>query len=221
MLKNCIKAFLVLVLVVVLGIAFFRNRLCETLISAAAAKTTGLTVSLEKINLDVLNSTLQIRGLTLLNPPGFRPKALGRLEEAFVKYDLLDCLRGRIHLRQAKVRISEISIIRNEKGKSNISGIRRKPDKKVKVPASPSQAIAATSTQPRPKFAIDRLEVFPGKITFIDYRTGIGEPVVIIVTTKGPFVFKDVGDLNSVVNSVSAKAGFRYLLDNFTGIILP
>jgi len=225
MLKNCTKAFLVLVLLILLTIAFFRNRLCEALISAATTKVTGLTLSLEKINLDVLRSTLEMRGVTLLNPPGFEPIALGRAEEVFVKYDLLDCLRGRLHLRQVRVRINEINIIRNEKGKSNVSAFKRAPSKKPNPSASLEQTTTATlklqkkakiSKRPRPKFIIESLEVFPGKITFVDYRAGIGKPATIIVSAKGPFVFKNVGSLTSVVNSVSAKGGFRYLLDNFT-----
>lgn len=225
MLKNCTKAFLVLVLLIILTIVFFRNRLCEALISAATTKATGLTLSLEKINLDVLSGTIEMHGVTLLNPPEFKPKALGRAEEVFVKYDLLDCLKGRFHLRQVKVRISEINVIRNEKGKSNVSAFKRAPSEKPNPSASLEQAITATlklqkkakiSKQPRPKFTIDSLEVFPGKITFVDYQAGIGKPAAIIVTTKGPFVFKNVGSLTSVVNSVSAKEGLGYLLDNFT-----
>lgn len=226
MLKNCTKAFLVLVLLIILTIAFFRNRFCEALISAATTKATGLNLSIEKINLDVLRSTLEMRGVTLLNPPGFEPKALGRAEEVFVKYDLWDCLRGRLHLRQAKVRISEINIVRNEKGKFNVSAFKRAPSEKPNPSASHEQTITTTlrlqkkakiSNRVRPNFIIDRLEIFPGKITFMDYQTGIGKPAVIIVSAKGPFIFKNVGNLSSVVNSLSAKEGLGYLLDNFTG----
>ncbi len=226
MLKNCAKAFLVLALLTVLTMAFFRNRLCEALISAATTKATGLKLSVEKINLDILSSTLEMRGITLFNPPKFEPETLGRAEEIFLKYDLLDCLRGRLHFREAKVRISEINIIRNEKGKSNVSAFRGSASKKANLSTSLGQTITAAlksqkkakvSKQPRPKLIIDRLEVFPGKITFLDYQAEIGEPAAIIVSAKGPFVFKNVGNLSSVVNSVSAKEGLGYLLHTFSG----
>ena len=51
----------------------------------------------------------------------------------------------------------------------------------------------------------------------MDYKAGIGEPAVIIFTLKGPCFFKNVSELGYVVDSVSAKGGFRSLLLNTDG----
>lgn len=220
MFKNCIKIFLVLVLIIILAAAFFRNRLCKTFVYFATDKATGLKLSLEKINLNVLDNTLRMRGITLLNPPGFKTTTLCQAEEILIKYHLLDCLRGRFHLRQVKVKINEINIIRNEKGESNVSAFRKSLNRKANSPASSSlpthssQTIAATSSlqkkvkinkQPYPKFLIDRLEVSLAKVAFVNHQAETGRPAAIIVTTKGPFIFENVGNLNSVVNYVSAN----------------
>jgi len=217
-----LKAFLISILILILVAAIFRHTLCRLLIEKATARATGLKLSIEDLNLDILNNNLRMRGITLLNPPGFKNEALGEAREIFIKYDLLGSLGGRLHLRLLKADIDEINIIRNEKGGSNVSAL-----KKGEVKARASSAASSTSLaqkrvkrierKRRPKFLIDRLEISLEKAAFMDYNAGIGQPAVIIFTVKGPCVFKNVGDLGYVVNSVSTKGGFRSLIEG----ILP
>jgi len=205
-----LKTFLISILILILVAAIFRHTLCRFLIEKTTARATGLKLSIEDLNLDILNNNLRMRGITLLNPPGFKNEALGKAREIFIKYDLLGSLGGRLHLRLLKADIDEINIIRNEKGGSNVSAaasstsLARKSAKRIK-------------RKRRPKFLIDRLEISLEKAAFMDYNAGIGQPAVIIFTVKGPCVFKNVGDLGYVVNSVSTRGGFRSLIEG----ILP
>lgn len=215
---------MILILVLILATALFRHTLCRLLIEKATARATGLKLSIEDLNLDILNNNLHMRGITLLNPPGFKNEALGKAREIFIKYDLLGSLGGRLHLRLLKADIDEVNIIRNEKGGSNVSAL-----KKREVKAKASSSASSTSLvqkrvkrierKRRPKFLIDRLEISLEKAAFMDYNAGIGQPAVIIFTIKGPCVFKNVSDLGYVVNSVSTRGGFRSLLDNLLQII--
>ncbi|MBL7092126.1 MAG: hypothetical protein ISS24_01835 [Candidatus Omnitrophica bacterium] len=217
-----LKAFLILILIFVLVAAFFRHTLCRLLIEKATARATGLKLSIEDLNLNILNSNLCMRGITLLNPPGFKNEALGKAREIFIKYDLLGSLGGRLHLRLLKADIDEVNIIRNEKGGSNVSAL-KKGEFKAKASSGTSSTSLARKSVKRikrkrqPKFLIDRLEISLEKAAFMDYNAGIGQPAVIIFTVKDPCVFKNVSDLGYVVNSVSTRGGFRSLIEG----ILP
>lgn len=222
MLKRCVRLFLLLLLIHILTVAFFRHTLCRLLICGATVKATGLELSIEELSLDVLHNSLYMRGITLFNPPGFKNKVLGKAEEIFIKYDLLAFLRGRLHLRQIKVDISEVNIIRSEKGRSNVASFKKEASRAT-TPAKPKrppvQKEVRTNKQRRPKFLIDRLEFSVKKVSFIGYKVGKAEASVIVFKTKEPFVFKNVSDLGYVLDSVSAKGGLRNLLDNLLGII--
>lgn len=224
MLKSWVKSFLILILALILIAAFFRHTFCRLLIEAAVGRLTGLRLSIEDLNLDVLNNTLHIRGITLSNPPGFQNEILGKAEEILIKYDPSAFLRGKIHLRLAKVDLNEINIIRNEEGSSNVSAFKERGAKAGAstdvLPTAITQKQAEEKEgeeQPKflPKFLIERLELSLEKATFMNYKAEIGESAAIIFTLKGPFVFKNVSNLGYVANTVSAKGGFRKLLEDF------
>ena len=176
--SKLIKVLLILALIFILIVSFSRNALCRFLIRTTTSKTTGLKLSIEELNLDVFKSSLYIGGITLLNPEGFKDKALAKAKEIFIKYNLWGFLSGRLHLPDVRIDITEINIIRNEKGHSNVSALKRK-----KTGLSSRAKESATHTSPaasiqekgkkrkhsRPRFIIDRLEVSVKKTTFIDY----------------------------------------------------
>ena len=216
-----LKIFLILILVIALAGIFFRNSICRLLIIHSTAQATGLKVTIEDLNLNILRSSLHLSGVTLYSPAGFKNGNLGKAKEIFVNYDVLGLIEGRLHLPLVKIDIAEINIIRNEEGKSNVSAFKRGKSQQ----GYPKRVTTNLSNQEKakikkcPRFLIDRLELTIAKATFIDYRAGVGEPAIIIFTVKGPYVFKDVSDLGEVVGSVSAKGGFRRILENLLGVI--
>lgn len=221
-----IKVLLILVLIFILIMAFCRNALCRFLIQTAANKATGLQLSIEELNLNVLKSNLYIQGITLFNPEGFKDKILGKAKEVFIKYDLWASLSGRLHLPYVRIDISEINIIRNEKGSSNVAAFKKK-----RVERKPATQISPTlnsllqrktktgEAKVRPKLLIDSLEVSVKRVAFVDYTAEAKGPAMIVFTSSDPFVFKNVNDLNYVINSVSTKGGFRNLLNTIAGLI--
>lgn len=223
MLKG-IKTLIILVLIIILATLLFRQRLCRILIEQATAQTTGLKLSIQDLNLNILNNSLSMGEVTLFNPYGFQSAVLGKAKEISILYDPLALLKGRLHLYQVKVEISEINIIKGEKGNSNVSAFKKiRPEPEVK--AAPDVPLALRSLPQKskpgkerhPRFLIDRLELSLEKVTFIDYSAEIGEAAVIIFTIKGPCVFKNVSELNYVADSVSVKGGFKSLLNNLLG----
>ena len=74
-----------------------------------------------------------MQGITLFNPPGFEEEALGRIKELLMQYNLWALLRGKLHFRQIKAEISEVNIITNKEGRSNVAAFKKKPPKKEDI----------------------------------------------------------------------------------------
>lgn len=206
------------ILIVALTASFFRHSLCRSFLISQVEKNTGLTMSIDKVNLDILNSTLNIEGVSFLNPPGFKNEKLGEVKQIFIRYNLFALLQNRIHFYEIKATLGEINIIQNENGQSNISLLKAN-NKKI----SSSQQINpqlknvgkkdSTKEKKKPKLLIDRLEIVVGKVSFLNYRAKIGQSAAIIFTVNSPCVFKNVTNLKSVVNYMSTQGGFKGLLN--------
>jgi len=213
-----VKFTLTTILVLMLFVAFFRHLITRTLIEKTVTAATGLELSIEHSNLNVLKGSLYLQGISLLNPPGFKDQYLARVKEILIKYDLLGSFGGRLHFPLLKIDISEINIIKNEKNVSNLSGFKKKkaPLEAAKAPYStqvmPSQKKNRPEKKVKPKLLIDRLELSLGKVTFMNYQAKIGEPAVIIVTIKDPSIFTNVTDLRHIVNSVVYKEIIGHIL---------
>ncbi len=215
-----LKIVLILILLSVLAAAVFRHKICRVLIEEATTRITGLNLSIEELNLDILKNSLYLRGITLHNPEEFDQPALARIEELSIKYDLLGSLGGTAHLRRVKAEVSEINIVKNEKGNSNLSSF--SPNQQSGEPAGENLAVSVSAQKPetekssrRPKFLIDSLELSLDRVVFTDYAAEIGKPAVIIFISKGPQRFKNVSEFSYVFNSVSAKGGFSNLLTEY------
>ncbi|MBN2096876.1 MAG: hypothetical protein JW714_00190 [Candidatus Omnitrophica bacterium] len=221
------KLFLVFFLISILLVAGLRNVFCRLVLVGLTAKATGLRLSVKHLNLDILRSGLYLKDITLLNPPGFKPPVLAQAEEITFKYRPGSLLRGRLYFSEAKIKINEINIIRNEQGASNVASLKRrkaiapKPTPTTKpqepTPPAPEQKRIQTLQEKRPRLLIERLELSLAKVTYLDYQAGVGEPAAVIFTSKEPFVFHNVSDWGAVVSSVSAEGGFKYLLNNLLG----
>lgn len=217
---KAIKLLLILGLIFILVTAFFRHTLTRILIEKVTRHVTGLKLSIEDLNLDILNSSLDMKGIILFNPPGFKNEVMGRASEIFIKYDLLGFLRGRFRLRQIKAEIDEINIIKNEQGKSNVSSFKKaKSSKDASSTPAAQKKIKASKKQKRTKYLIDKLEISVKKVTFMNYKAGIGQPAVIIFTSEGPLILTNVSDFSYVIDAMSEKEKFRNLLNNLLRII--
>jgi hypothetical protein len=212
---KAITIFLILLLVAILIAVSFRNKLCLSLIRNWTSKNIGLELSIEDLNINLLRNTLSLKGITLINPPGFKNETLGEIKEIFVNYDLISSLKKKKpHFRLIKVHISEINIIKNERGESNTASFVKRnvdtrfpTDTKSALPAQ--KEIEENKGGNNDKFLIDRLALSLEKATFMDYTANVGQ---IIFTLEGPCLFKNVSHLAYVINSVSTKGGFRDLL---------
>lgn len=219
--KKRIKSILVIILILVSISIFSRNILCRLLIEKFAARTTGLKLSIESFNLNILDNSLSMRGVTLFNPPDFKNRVLGKAKEIFIIYDLLAFLSGVIHLPVVKAEIDEINIIRNKDNNFNISAFKRKKSnaetpEKIKMTDVIQQKSIRPGLKKQLRFLVGKLEFSIRKVTFMDHKAGRGQQALIIFKAKAkePLVFKNISNLSHVIDRISTEDRFRTFLDN-------
>ncbi|MBN3038011.1 MAG: hypothetical protein JW869_01180 [Candidatus Omnitrophica bacterium] len=212
---NAIKTLAVLILFIILVLSFLRNDICLELIDQACARTTGLEISIGSLNLDPLRSKLSMQDITLYNPPGFESDILAHANMISLRYSPFRLASGRFYFREARADIEEINIIRAENGASNVTNFKKmraahkNKKKRQTLPSAQKEDKKTAKKDVQPKFFIEKLEISLGKATFWDYRADAENPNKIVFALQGPSTFTNVSDLNYVVDSVSAKGGFK------------
>ena len=219
------KIFLISLLILILAVAVLRHALCRLIITSLTSKGTGLKLSIEQLNLDILSSNLSMQGIKLANPEGFQDGFLGEAKEISIQYDLLRALGGRLHFHQVKADISEIKIIRNESGDSNVAAFKKKRRQTNRAKKNtPSLAVPAEESQKQQKsrsakFLIDRLEFRLRKVVFLNYKGGGDHPTMVVFTSEAPLIMSNVSDLGYIIESVKDKGEYGGLLDKVLGLV--
>jgi uncharacterized protein involved in outer membrane biogenesis len=107
---------------VLAGVTLEVSRWCD----AAAARATaalGRPVVLEgPVQLKLgREAVLRVSGVEVLNPPGFTTNEFAALGEARVRFDLLDAVRGSLHVRDIEASAGRLRLERTVDGRPNWS----------------------------------------------------------------------------------------------------
>jgi uncharacterized protein involved in outer membrane biogenesis len=201
-----IKIVLILILTFILTVAFFRNNLCKILIIKLVNNATNLTLNIEDLNLDVLNSSLKMKRISLSNPIGFKNMILGKSKQVFIKYNLPALLTGKIHLREVKLDI-DVNIIKDKRSDYNIAALKNEPKTKIGNVALIQDKPKKGRINKQPKLFIEKLELSSVKATFMNYKADIGQTAAIIFTLNN-LELENISNLAEAINSIATKGGF-------------
>jgi uncharacterized protein involved in outer membrane biogenesis len=100
-----------------------RNFLIKTAVEIGVRKALGMKVSITELKLDLFPGRLEIKGLTVYNPPGFEGESLAKIPKIAAEFELLPFLGGKFQFRNLELNIYEISIIKNTHKELNLNRI--------------------------------------------------------------------------------------------------
>ncbi len=166
--KN-IVIFLVIIGVLVFGLSISKDSLIKGAVQSIAHRATGLELKIQSLHLGLLTSLIDIRGLRLMNPSGFKDRVMFDFPEIFVDLQLKELLLQRkIHLAQVRLNLAEVTVVKNKDGRLNLDALKPAGGGK---PAEPRKAGKG------PEILIDRLELKIGRVVYKDYSAG-GAPQI-------------------------------------------
>ena len=164
-------------LVSVIAIALVVACLASHLILAGILTSViGAPVKISRVGLGLGGAG--IYGLEIGNPKGFQEKKLASIPEASVEYDLAALLKGKIHLKQIRINMAEVTIERNNDGKFNLMEIQalKKPaqapaESKQPEPSKPQEPSKPSKPAKLPPLQIDEVSLDLGKARFANAGT--------------------------------------------------
>ena len=113
--------------VVALGaiVGFARNIAARRGVELAAKEMTGFPLEIGSVNIGLFSGTLEVRDLKLMNPPQFHGGTFVILPLVRADYDAMSFLRRTPHIKELVVNVSEIDIVKNEKGDTNAAALQK------------------------------------------------------------------------------------------------
>jgi uncharacterized protein involved in outer membrane biogenesis len=116
---------LLLMLVLSLGALLLKDTLLKELAEARIRRRTGLEAQIGRLEVNLLSPTITIEGLKLFNPPEFGGSPLLDIPDGHVEYDRAALWGGRVRLRLLRLRVAELTVVRNAQGASNLQAVQQ------------------------------------------------------------------------------------------------
>lgn len=198
---------IIVILVVVLAVVLAaRNVIVKFVVEKGVEAATGLPLNIQKLDLGLSATHIEISGLNLLSSKEFNNEVMFSSPEIFVDYDLGAILRGKIHLEDIRLDFERLVIIKNKEGNMNLDALKPKTGEEGKeAPAQkPKEGGAQTKAEP-PRVKIDHLEIKVGKIIYKDYSQG-PEPVIKEYNVNISEEMNNVTDPQNLLGVIAAQA---------------
>ncbi len=157
-----LQKILAIVAIIVVGLLLGKNLIAKSVLSGGVKLITGLDAKVGSMQVGLLNTAVGIKGLRVLNPPGFSERVMVNVPEVFVDYDLGAFLKGEAHLQTVRLNLAELNVVKAADGKLNLNSVKA-------LESSKKEEMKKPQAGPAPKFRIDRLELKVGKVVYKDY----------------------------------------------------
>ncbi|MBI4394699.1 MAG: hypothetical protein HY583_00730 [Candidatus Omnitrophica bacterium] len=176
MIKKIVLVIGVLFLIL-LGFILTNSFWLRYALAAGISQVTGFPTKIHKTDLNIQKSLFGIYGLRIRNPSGFPRSTFISIPEVFVDFDLGPFIKSRkLYIRQLRLHIEEVSIIRNQSGETNIS--RLTTVKKGKAERE-TQKLEKAKSPKELKFFVETFVLTIRRVRFQDQTNPlIGEKVI-------------------------------------------
>ncbi len=167
--KTAEKIGIVIVIIVIglfLGADAIKNGITKLLLTAYIENIIDLNVKIKDVDTSFSEDWTDIKGLKIFNPRGFKDKVMADISQIYVDYDLEELTKGIVHLKELRIDLNKLFIVKNKDRELNLNLIEAlKPEKKG------SQDKKEESRESR--FRIDVLKLKVGKVIYRNYPVNL------------------------------------------------
>jgi uncharacterized protein involved in outer membrane biogenesis len=210
--------FVLAVLAVAVAVLLIgRNFLLKTAVESILRNSTDFDLSIGSVNMALLDSSFEVTGLELRNPPDFPDPEAFAVDRFLVDYDLSSLLSDEVHLYNVVIDIPKVIMVRKADGESNVERLAAAAKKDTKPEGGGMQepkgggaaeekgAPAGKPAKEAKKVRIDRLTVKLGKVEMRDYSRGRTEPKVYDYELNMNRTYNDITDLQKLGATISTE----------------
>ncbi|MFB0554156.1 MAG: AsmA family protein, partial [Phycisphaerae bacterium] len=114
--RSVFGAGLILVVVTVVAVNLFADRAVRVGIESSATKTLNVAVTINDVDLSIMNGKLALQNLLINNPPGYQHDKLLELKNAEIEIDVKSLLSDVVNIREIK--LDGVDVILEQRGLS-------------------------------------------------------------------------------------------------------
>jgi hypothetical protein len=188
-----VLSLLIISIFVVISVTIFKNAIATYLLKRDVERLLGLQVTMDNMIVGLSTTTVEAKGLKVLNPSEYEDKVLLDIPEVYINYDMHACLNRDLHFEYIKLDLNELYVIKNKDGKINLDDIKVvQQAKQVSLgQIDPPPAANANGFE----FRIDTLDLRIGKVIYKDYtRMRKGKPYTKVWDVKVNDRYTDIDD---------------------------
>jgi len=197
-----IMKLVVLVVVALVVLVLARNVVIKAAMETGARVVAGMPLSIQKFDLDIVHTSLDMEGLLLKNPAGFHDTTLVDIPKILVAYERASIFSGKVHLKDIVFDMKQFTVVKNEKGELNLDRLKALQGTQ-KAPAETPKQEPKAPAKPIP-VQIDKMHLQIGKVVYIDYSGG--QPTTKEFQINLDQSYENITDLYSVVRLIVLKA---------------
>ena len=188
--------------VVLVVLVLARNVVIKAAMEMGARVVAGMPLSIQKFDLDILHTSLDMEGLLLKNPAGFHDTTLVDIPKILVAYERASIFSGKVHLKDIEFDMKQFTVVKNEKGQLNLDRLKALQGTQ-KAPAQNKKQEPKAPAKPIP-VQIDKMRLRIGKVVYVDYSGSITSTKEFLINLDQSY--ENITDLYSVVRLIVLKA---------------
>ena len=154
---------LILAMVLAVALVLLKDTLLKSFAEWRIRRQTGLSVTIDKMEVGLFSPTFLMRGFKLYNPPEFGGSVLIDIPEVYFEYDPSQIASARkLHLNLLRFNLKELNLVRNRAGRTNVMAVLAQSEDKTAGPSG---------SAPLQQFdfgGIDRLYLSLGTVRYTD-----------------------------------------------------
>lgn len=177
--KTLFKIFIAGVVLVVLAVGaviFYLDHIVKSGLEAAGPQVARVNIRLDKASLSPLSGNLQLHGLVIGNPEGYKTESAIKAGEVRVKVHPASLLSDKVVVNSVRVAAPEITLEGASLSRNNLTTILDNINATLGGGSTPSATPPAESRETR--LQIDDLEITGGKIHLVLNALG-GKPMTV------------------------------------------
>lgn len=202
--KKWIAIFLIGLTIFLVACLILHGTITQILLTNAVQKTTGVSIRVRELHLNLLKGVIKINGLQLLNPRDFPEKMLADIPDLYVDINWKTFLQGKIHLEEMILNLDQLIILRNSEGKLNLSSL--KPVQEPSAPLAEEEKEVEKRGGNEKNFQLDYLRLSVGRVYYRDYRAGNPPPSREYPIGIQNAEYRSITDPDDLVRQVLAQA---------------
>jgi len=173
-----------IVLLVVLFLSL--NFIARVSVEIGAKKITGFPLKIGSVDVRLFSSKLDVRDLTLMNPPEYQEKMFVDMPELYIDYRLRSMLSGAPHINDMLINIKQLVIVKTAKGDSNAMKLKG--------------VVSGGDSKSSAKYQVDQLRIQVGTVTIKDYSHA--KPIERTLTLNLHRTYNNISDSTDITRLV-------------------